>query len=234
MGAHPLRPPLTALMVVLTAVTGMIEAVSLLALGPVFTAMQTGNVLFLAFGAAQQGNLPALAPAVSLAAFAVGAVCGARLEAASEALGQRWFVIGLTLEAGLILVAAGSGWGVAPRYGEPTVRHMAVAALLAASMGMRNVTSMRVNVPGLPTTLVTRSMTSLLAGSALGQDIALGYGTAAWVRRAAAVLAMFAGGLAGAPLVRAGWPVNWLLLPAAGAVLAVALAYLPQPRLHTL
>ncbi|MFE6843657.1 YoaK family protein [Streptomyces sp. NPDC057686] len=234
-GQRLLRPPpLNVLMVVLTVVTGMIEAVSLLALGPVFTAMQTGNVLFLAFGTARQGNLPALAPAVSLAAFAVGAVCGARLEATSEARGRRWFVIGLAIEAGLMLVASGVGWGVAPRYGQPTVRHMAVAALLATSMGMRNVTSMRVNVPGLPTTLITRSMTFLLAGSALGRDGALGYGTAAWVPRAVAVTAMFTGGLAGALLVRADWPVNWLLLPPATAVLAVALAYLPQPPLHRL
>lgn len=110
--AHPPRlPPLTALLVVLTFVTGMIEAVSLLALGPVFTAMQTGNVLFLAFGAAREGTLPALAPAVSLAAFAFGAVCGARLEGAAEALGRRWFVIGLGIEGGLIMVAAGAGWG---------------------------------------------------------------------------------------------------------------------------
>ncbi|MFE2142735.1 YoaK family protein [Streptomyces sp. NPDC059456] len=231
----PVRPTrLTVLMVALTVVTGMIEAVSLLALGPVFTAMQTGNVLFLAFGAARQASLPALAPAVSLAGFAAGAVCGARLEAFSEARGRRWFVIGLTIEAGLILVAAGAGRGLAAHYGEPTWRHMAVACLLAVAMGMRNVTSMRVNVPGVPTTLVTRSLTFLLAGSALGQDGAFGYGTAAWVRRAASVLAMFAGGLAGALLVRAGWTVDRLLVPPGAVVLAVALSYLPQPRLHAL
>ncbi|MBT2481565.1 DUF1275 domain-containing protein [Streptomyces sp. ISL-94] len=59
-GAHAVRPSLTGLMITLTAVTGLIEAVSLLALGPVFTAIQTGNVLFLAFGLAREGNLPAL------------------------------------------------------------------------------------------------------------------------------------------------------------------------------
>ncbi|MCX4529373.1 DUF1275 domain-containing protein [Streptomyces sp. NBC_01551] len=154
------RTRLAALMLVLTTATGMIEAVSLLALGPVFTAMQTGNVLYLAFGAAVEGNLPALAPAVSLASFAAGAVCAARLESATEARGRRWFVIGLLVEGTLILAAAGAGWGVAPHYGSPTVRHLAVAAILAVAMGFRNVTSMRVNLPGVPTTLVTRSMTA--------------------------------------------------------------------------
>lgn len=44
---------------------------------------------------------------------------------------------------------------------------------------------------------------------------------------------MFAGGLAGALLMRTGWAVGWLLLPAGVLVLAVALAHLSQPTLHT-
>ncbi|MFE9559694.1 hypothetical protein ACFYM0_01095 [Streptomyces sp. NPDC006487] len=52
------------------------------------------------------------------------------------------------------------------------------------------------------------------------------------MRRAWSVGAMFAGGLAGALLVRTGWSVGWLLLPAAVLVVAVALAYLTQPLMH--
>ncbi|MFC9294653.1 YoaK family protein [Streptomyces sp. NPDC057011] len=220
-------------MIVLTLVTGLIEAVSLLALGPVFTAMQTGNVLFLAFGLARQGNLPALSAALSLAAFAAGAVFGARLESAAEARGWRWVGLGLYVEAALILTGAATGWGVTPRFGNPGGPHLVVTGLLAAAMGIRTVTSMRINVPGVPTTLVTRSMTALIGSSALGRDSAFGYGTGAWERRAMAVLAMFVGGLTGALLIRAGWTVGELLLPAAAVVLAVALAHRTMPRLHT-
>ncbi|MER5728835.1 YoaK family protein [Streptomyces sp. NPDC002138] len=230
--SEPARP-LALLLLVLTVATGMVEAVSLLALGPVFTAIQTGNVLFLSFGAARVGSLPALASAVSLGAFALGVVAGARLEAAAEERGYRYFVIGLTVEALLICCAAAAGWGVAPRFGRPDARHLLVAAVLAAAMGLRNVTSMRVNAPGLPTTLVTRSMTAFLGGSALGRDRAFGWGTGGWVRRAVSVAAMFVGGLSGALLVRTGWTVTWLLCPAAVLALAVAAAYLTQPRLHT-
>ncbi len=46
----------TSRMTLLTLSTGAIEAVSFLALGPVFIAMQTGNVLFLAFTAAGRGG----------------------------------------------------------------------------------------------------------------------------------------------------------------------------------
>ncbi|MEV7521246.1 YoaK family protein [Streptomyces sp. NPDC091371] len=227
------RHRLPALMIVLTVATGLVEAVSFLALGPVFTAMQTGNVLFLGFGAARMGGLPALPAAVSLAAFSVGAVCGARLESASEGRGWRWFVIGLFVEAGLILVAAGVGWGLAPRYGAPTARHMWVTAVLALAMGMRNATILRANVPGVPTTLVTRSMTAFLGGSAMGRGNAFRFGTPGWVLRGLSVPAMFAGGLFGALMVRAGWSVGWLLLPVSVIVLVAGAAQLGQPRLST-
>lgn len=227
------RPTLTGLMLALTAMTGLIEAVSLLALGPVFTAMQTGNVLFLAFGAAHQGDLPTLPSAVSLAGFGAGAVCGARMESAAERRGWRWMGMGLYCEAALIVAAAAAGWTVAPRYGGAGAPHLVAAGLLAVAMGIRNVTGMRVNLPGVPTTLVTRTMTGLMGGSVLGRDAAFGYGTTAWVRRGLAVLAMFAGGLAGAALVRAGWTVGELLLPAAVVATAVALLHRAMPRLHT-
>lgn len=226
-------PPHMPALIALTAVTGVVEAVSLLALGPAFTAMQTGNVLFLAFGAAQAGNLPTLPAGISLAAFVLGVVCGSHLEAVSEAHGRRWFVMGLIVEAGLILAAAAAAWGLVPRYGSPTPRHLTVMAVLALAMGMRNTTIMRANVPGVPTTLVTRSMTAFLGGSAMGRDAIYGYGTAGWKLRGLSVLAMFAGGVLGALLIRAGCTVGWLLLPTAAAVLVVGLAYRGQPPLHT-
>ncbi|MDX6759371.1 MULTISPECIES: YoaK family protein [Streptomyces] len=228
-----LPPRMPALLVALTAVTGVIEAVSLLALGPAFTAMQTGNVLFLAFGAAQAGDLPTLPAGISLAAFVLGVVCGSHVEAVLEARGRRWFVLGLVLEAGLILAAAALAWGLAPQYGSPTPRHLAVTAVLALAMGLRNTTIMRANVPGVPTTLVTRSMTAFLGGSAMGRDAVYGYGSAGWKLRGLSIVAMFAGGFVGALLIRAGWTVGWLLVPAAATVLVVGLVYRGQPPLHT-
>ncbi|KOG45408.1 hypothetical protein ADK75_31600 [Streptomyces virginiae] len=220
-------------MVVLTGVTGMVEAASLLALGPAFTAIQTGNVLFLAFGAAGAGKLETLAPGVSLAAFAVGVVAGSHLESVSEIRGRRWFVIGLLAEAGLILIAAGIGWGLAPQYGSPAPRHLAATAVLALAMGLRNTTIMRANVPGVPTTLVTRSMTAFIGASAMGRENTYGFGTAGWKLRGLSILAMFAGGFLGALMLRAGCTVGWLLLPAAATVLVVGLLYRSQPGLHT-
>lgn len=232
-GARRAWPALPTLLLVLTVVTGLVEAVSLLALGPVFTAMQTGNVLFLAFGTARAGELPALPSAVSLVAFVVGVACGARMELTEEVRGRRWFVYGLAVEAGLILLAAGLGWGLAPHYGSPTHRHLIVTAVLSLAMGMRTLTIMRSKVPGVPTTLITRSMTAFLGGSTLGPGDAA-YGSATWVRRGLSIVAMFLGGLCGALLVGAGWTVGWLLLPPAVIVVAVGLAAYPgHVALHT-
>ncbi|MEV6651822.1 YoaK family protein [Streptomyces sp. NPDC051219] len=140
---------LTAVMVVLTMTTGMVEAVSFLALGPVFTAMQTGNVLFLGFALMREGGLSAAASAISLGAFALGTVAGARLESGVDARQRRWFVVALLVESCLLAVAAFAAWGLERADGSPSGRHVVVIALVALAMGVRNVTTLRAHVPDL-------------------------------------------------------------------------------------
>ncbi|QES52778.1 DUF1275 domain-containing protein [Streptomyces venezuelae] len=217
-------------MAVLTLATGMLEAASLLALGPVFTAMQTGNVLFFAFGTVGAGGLSTVAPATSLVAFVVGAVAGARVEWRLEEQRFRWFLIALLWEAGMVAVAAVTAWGLEPVRSAPSGRHLATIAVLSAAMGVRNVTAMRVSVPDMPTTLVTRAMTAFVGGSLLGHDPAFGHTRGATARRAGSVVAMFAGGLVGAACLHHGVPVHILLLGAAGLALLTGLAYLPFPH----
>ncbi|WP_236243495.1 YoaK family protein [Streptomyces sp. CC228A] len=214
----------TSRMTLLTLSTGAIEAVSFLALGPVFIAMQTGNVLFLAFTAAGRGGLPPAASGVSLAAFTLGAVLGARLESGAEERRRRWLTTALVTEALLLAAAALTGWGLGDAGGTPTGRHLLVIAGLALAMGVRNVTTLRLPVPDMPTTLVTRSLTGLVAASPLGRDPALGYGKGSWARRAFSVLGMFAGGFLGAALLAAGLPLSVVILLAAVLVLLVALS----------
>src|SRR5690349_12569634 len=84
-GATSVRHPLSRALLTLTFTTGLIDAVSYLGLGHVFTANMTGNVVLLGFGIAGSGGLPVLAPIVSLAAFVVGAgVGGALVERMAE------------------------------------------------------------------------------------------------------------------------------------------------------
>src|SRR3984893_7772669 len=87
-----------------TAVTGLVDAVSYVALGHVFTANMTGNVVFLGFAMAGVPGLSALGSLTALAAFLVGAVIGGRLATTlAPRSGNRWRMTAFGCEAVLLL-----------------------------------------------------------------------------------------------------------------------------------
>jgi len=59
--AGTIRHPLSLTLRVLTFTTGLVDAVSYLGIGHVFTANMTGNIVFLGFGIAGSGGLPVVA-----------------------------------------------------------------------------------------------------------------------------------------------------------------------------
>jgi uncharacterized membrane protein YoaK (UPF0700 family) len=223
---------LTAAMVALTVTTGIVEAVSFLVLGPVFTAVQTGNLLFLGFSIAGEGGLSPAASSASLGGFAVGAVLGARFEASVDARGRRWFVVALFAESALLGLAALVAWGIEGPGDPLSGRHLAVTATVAAAMGVRNVTTLRARVPDLPTTLATRALTALLGGSPLGLDTRIPPGARNEGRRMASVGAMFAGGLLGAWLLHEAVrpPVVLLLVAVGVAAIGIVYGFVPRYR----
>src|SRR5215210_2759097 len=68
----------------LTFSSGAIDAISFIALGKVFTAFMTGNVVFLGLGAAGAAGPDLLTVALSLAAFAVGVFASTRIVGGSR------------------------------------------------------------------------------------------------------------------------------------------------------
>jgi uncharacterized membrane protein YoaK (UPF0700 family) len=96
-------------------------------------------------------------------------------------------------------------------------------ALLALAMGVRNATVRRIAVPDLTTTVLTMTLTGLAADSPLFGGT--GKGT---TRRAAAVLAMLIGALAGALLLKRSLALP--LLAAAAVTVVASLIYLPAAR----
>ena len=208
-GAKP-QGPLPSLLLVLTVVTGVVDAVSILRLGRVFVANMTGNVVFSAFALVGAPGFSLSASLAALAGFLVGALGGGAL---TGRLGQDR---GLLLRAGaaaeLVLVAGALALtaalpGAAARDG--------IAALLALAMGIQNAVARRLAVPDLTTTVLTMTLTGIAA------DIR-GRETFAIVRRLLAVGAMLAGAVAGALLVlNVG---NVAALGLASALLAVVTA----------
>jgi uncharacterized membrane protein YoaK (UPF0700 family) len=216
-----IQHPLARALLVLTFTTGLVDAVSYLGLGHVFTANMTGNIVFLGFGIAGSGGLPVLAPLISLASFLLGAAGGGVL---ADRIGDRHRVHvarALAIEVSLLAVAAALAAAVDVR--PNSASGDIVIALLAFAMGVRNATVRRIGVPDLTTTVLTMTLTGLAADSPLaGGD---GKGS---VRRIAAVLAMFGGALTGALLLKTSLVLP--LVAAAGLALATWLIYIPAAR----
>jgi len=191
------RDVLPPILLGLTAVTGLVDAVSYLALGHVFTANMTGNVVFLGFAVAGAPGLSVTRSSAAMAAFFLGAVVGGRMAARMSAgRRDRWTGAAFGAEATLFLAAAtvalGSGRGLS---NEPA-RLYAVIALTGLAMGIRNATVRKLGVPDLTTTVLTLTLTGLAADSAFA-----GGSNPGWVRRVAAVVTMFAGAAVGAWLL---------------------------------
>src|SRR5919201_6283949 len=68
--------PLPLLLLGLTVVTGVVDAVSILALGRVFVANMTGNVVFVGFALAGAAGFSNAASLSALGGFLVGAAVG--------------------------------------------------------------------------------------------------------------------------------------------------------------
>jgi uncharacterized membrane protein YoaK (UPF0700 family) len=73
-GGDPRHGPLPLLLLALTAVTGLVDAVSILQLGRVFVANMTGNVVFTGFAIAGAPGFSLSASLFALAGFLVGAL----------------------------------------------------------------------------------------------------------------------------------------------------------------
>src|SRR6476469_9051277 len=75
----------------MTFATGLIDAVSYIAIGGLFTANMTGNLVLLGFGLAGTDGFSISRTALSLVAFAAGAALGGRLSRGWSERPFRWF-----------------------------------------------------------------------------------------------------------------------------------------------
>lgn len=185
---------LPGLLILLSATTGLVDAVSVLGLGKVFTANMTGNVVFLGFAAAQTPGFRVAPYVVALGTFFAGALLAGRM---GETLGKgplrRWLTLSALVEAVLLWLAAALAL-VLPTSAGPGL--YGVIALTAVTMGFRNATIRQLKVPDLTTTVLTLTVTGIAADSSLagGRNPNL-------ARRLAAIVAIFAGAGAGALMV---------------------------------
>jgi len=191
--------------------------VSYLALGRVFVANMTGNVVFLGFAWAGDASLSAAASLLALAAFLLGALAGGELAARSGAHRGRHLTAGSG--AALVLLVAALAVAVAGREPYAGGSRYALVVLLAIAMGLQNATARALGVPDATTTVLTLTLTGLAADSRLAAGA-----NPRVLRRVTSVLAMLAGALVGALLVLHANPA-WALTAAAlmlGAIVTIS------------
>src|SRR4051794_23545834 len=164
-GVGSVRHPLAQALLALTFTTGVVDAVSYLALGRVFTANMTGNVVFLGFGIAGAGGLPVVAPLLSLGSFLLGAGAGGVLARRMGDRQREHIARALAIEVTLLGVAAVIAAAVDVR--PNAVSGDLLIALMALAMGVRNATVRRIGIPDLTTTVLTMTLTALAAESPL-------------------------------------------------------------------
>jgi len=210
-----------ATLLTLTAVTGLVDAVSYLRLGRVFVANMTGNVVFLGFSVDPRSGLSAAASLIAIAGFALGALAGGRAAHALAATRPaHWLAAAFSAEALILgLVAVLTSTGVLPFAGDG---RFATIAVLAAALGVQNSTVRHLGAPDLTTTVLTLTLTGLAADSAL----AGGPGPKPH-RRLGSVAAMLGGAAAGAGILQ--WSPVAVIAIAAALVAAVAVAFMTSP-----
>jgi len=194
---------LPLLLHIATAITGLIDAISYLALGHVFTANMTGNVVFIAFAVAGVPGLSLKRSLTALVAFMIGALIGGRAATHLSGVSTRWITTALTLESALLLIATVAAINFGNLTGS-SFQLYSIIVLTACAMGIRNATVRKMAIPDLTTTVLTLTITGLAADSTLA-----GGTSPRWRRRLLAVLLMFFGAAIGTLLLRRSlvWPL---------------------------
>jgi uncharacterized membrane protein YoaK (UPF0700 family) len=183
------------LMMTLTVVTGALDAVGYLGLDRVFTGNMTGNVVILGMGIAAEEGLPVAGPMIALIGYVLGAAMVGRLirgrVRAWSAVVSTTILVNAAVLAGvatvlLLVPIPGQSWG-----------GIAAAATIAVVMGAQASIARFLAVTDMTTVVVTSTITSYASET-------LFKGGLSWFthRRLWAVVAIFAGALAGGLMIK--------------------------------
>jgi uncharacterized membrane protein YoaK (UPF0700 family) len=193
--------PLPVLLIVLSVVTGIVDAVSYLGLRHVFVANMTGNVVFLGFAVGGAKSLSVWGSLTAIGAFVVGAWTEGRF---GVRVADRSRLFRIVISAHTVLLAAAVA--VAAAFGTASAGAQAtLLVVLGGGMGMQNAVARRVAVPDMTTTVLTLTLTGLASE----------HPSHATVRRLASVVSIFVGALVGAALslhASAGWALTAALV----------------------
>ncbi|MEO9180462.1 MAG: YoaK family protein [Acidimicrobiales bacterium] len=152
------------LVIMLTLVTGSVDAIGLTRLGGVFTSVMTGNMVFLGISAAKHDSSVAIHTGVAFVGYIIGSLVGTRIAGhaqENEHLWPRPIVLALGFELAILGVFA-VWWEITA--GMPTnSATYAMLGLNAAALGIQSSAVLRFGISGLSTTYLTGTLTQLVA-----------------------------------------------------------------------
>ena len=186
--------PLPLVLIGLTVVSGLVDAVSYLGLGHVFVANMTGNVVFLGFVAGGAADISAALSLLAIASFALGALACGRLARSSG--GHRGRLLAVSSCVQVVAVAGAFVASLASVGLRADVSAHVLVLLLAFAMGLQTATARRLGVADLTTTVLTLTVTGLAADPHPAGGVHPNTS-----RRLAALAAMFVGAFVGAVLL---------------------------------
>ena len=149
-------------LLMLAACAGCADGWSYFGLGHAFVANMTGNTVLLGIAVFQDhGDL--LHPAISLGCYGVGAVLGSFLTR-NVRPGSYWSkTISWTLMLeGILLAGAEAGWITHHANGWPNLNLL--LGIVALAMGIQSAAMVQLNIPGIVTTYITGTWTTMLTG----------------------------------------------------------------------
>jgi uncharacterized membrane protein YoaK (UPF0700 family) len=157
-----------ALVLLLAWAAGGVDAIGFLGLNHVFTANMTGNTVLLGLALGQGRGLAAWSNVTALVSFGLGVTLGALIVGGGKASGEwdlrvTWAILCEAVMLGAFTVV----WHIAPDGADRGALALyLLIAFSALAMGIQSAAVRRLNLPGVATTYVTGTMTSLLAGIA--------------------------------------------------------------------
>jgi uncharacterized membrane protein YoaK (UPF0700 family) len=151
-------------LLVLAASAGSADGWSFFGFGHAFVANMTGNTVLLGLAVSRSyGEL--LPPLISLGCYVAGAALGSLLTGSvrPETVWSKAISRTLLLEA-LLLLAAEGGWiAIHLQAGYAPGLHLLLATV-ALAMGMQSGTMVQLKIPGIVTTYITGTWTTLVSG----------------------------------------------------------------------
>jgi len=150
----------------LTFVTGIADALGVLALGGAFSSVMTGNMVLLGLSAGTLDAQLAISASSAIGAYVVGVLVGSRVAGVPDPSDPVWprqvtWALSVELVAILAFLVL---WEVLLEDGFDGSAQLLMLMVLAGALGVQGSAVQRFGVPGLSSTYLTGTLTTLIAG----------------------------------------------------------------------